>query len=211
MSAASRDLGIRRPLIEEAPLTLGCVPVEGVAAGFVLAAALRAAVGSLARRTQRTETQLDQVATGLERHRSYRKAVAEREARRLQGQAFVAQGKPGEAVTVLESAFDVTSREAEPEEWAELPNALGVAGDEWAWVAEGAEIAVRRGRALAAYRAALEVYTREASPQDWARGQEESVQPAGSSGRPGLGSRDSRALPPSSKKQSRPASTRAWT
>ena len=96
---------------------------------------------------------------------------AERSARRLEGQALLAQHKPGEAVAAFEAALGLAARAEEPRVWAELQLELGEASNQWAAVSEEDLIAIRRRRAVEAYRAALEVYTREALPQAWARTQ----------------------------------------
>jgi predicted GNAT family N-acyltransferase len=76
-----------------------------------------------------------------------------------------------QAVTILKSALEVTTREFSPKGWALNQNDLGVALTEQAIRSDGAKAVVLLGQAVAAYRSALEVRTREQLPQDWAETQ----------------------------------------
>ena len=69
-----------------------------------------------------------------------------------------------QAIAAYQSALEVRTRQAFPEQWAMTQNNLGTAYRERI----RGERAENLEQAIAAYQSALEVYTRQAFPQDWA-------------------------------------------
>ena len=81
-----------------------------------------------------------------------------------QGKAYAEAGRYEEAIACYKSALQFYTREAFPQEWAEIQQSLGqvyserIQGDK----------AENVGDAIACFQAALEIYTREAFPEQWA-------------------------------------------
>lgn len=81
-----------------------------------------------------------------------------------QGKAYAESGHYEEAIACYKSALQFYTREAFPQEWAEIQQSLGqvyterIQGDK----------AENVGDAIACFQAALEIYTREAFPEQWA-------------------------------------------
>ncbi|MDP3280084.1 MAG: DUF4062 domain-containing protein [Nitrosomonas sp.] len=94
--------------------------------------------------------------------------VQEREARKLEGQAFYAEKYFEEAIQAFEKALVITPQTEHPEGWADLQFNIGLAFNNLATISPSEDYAKYKQFAVAAYQTALQVYTREALPQGWA-------------------------------------------